>query len=67
LYGIFILEPKKIHSSPGAQPEISSKVRWKNIPYLGGGRGGRVSESLNQKNLSHVVFAFVVPPCRQPI
>jgi len=54
------------------QPEISSKVRWKkhtildeNIPYLGGGREGGGSESLNQKNLPHVVFAFPVPPCSQ--
>jgi len=32
-----------------------------NISYLGGGRG--VLRALTKKNLPHVVFAFLVPPC----
>jgi len=40
LYFIFILEPEKVHSSPGAQLEISSKVGWKKHTLFGRWEGG---------------------------
>ena len=68
-YFRFILKPERVQGPPGAQLEISSKEGWKtipfldeNIPYLEGGREVGGSESLNQKNLPCVVFAFPGPP-----
>ena len=66
------LKLENFHGQPGPQLDLCSNKCGKNIsfldeniPYLEGGRGGGRGgfKSLNQKNLPHVVFTFLGPPC----
>ena len=63
------LESEKVHGSPGAQLEISSKVRWKKHTFFGRWECGGILRALTKK-IYPVLFLHSGTPlgqCKQSL